>query len=251
MKLKLFSCATLLFLSLIATGHSQGMFGPREKPPIDQLAKFFGKNQAFSATALISMKGSKVGQVSEIPVAYAMLAGKVRTEMDLTKMGGTMPAEALAHLKQMGMDRLVNLAIPEKKTIYLIYPGLKAYCEMATGNTAASDPAQEAKVDKTELGKETVAGHTCTKFKVTVTEATGRHLDSLVWEAADLKDFPIKFEMTTDEGQVVTMQFSNINQNKPDAALFEVPSGYTQYGSMQELMMGNMNRLMPAHGGTE
>jgi hypothetical protein len=31
---------------------------------------------------------------------------------------------------------------------------------------------------------------------------------------------------------------------KPDAALFELPANYTKYGSIQEMMMANMQRMM-------
>ena len=49
------------------------------------------------------------------------------------------------------------------------------------------------------------------------------------------------------------MLYSNINQSKPDAALFAPPSDYTRYGNMQEMMMGAMGggRGLPARGGNE
>jgi hypothetical protein len=31
---------------------------------------------------------------------------------------------------------------------------------------------------------------------------------------------------------------------KPDAALFELPGSYKKYDNMQQMMMGNMQRLM-------
>jgi hypothetical protein len=31
---------------------------------------------------------------------------------------------------------------------------------------------------------------------------------------------------------------------KPDGALFELPAGYKKFGSMQEMIMGNMQRML-------
>ena len=235
---------------LATSGFAQGMFG-RQKAPGEEIAKLFGKNTAFTADAAITMTESAGKAVPAMQVAYAMLDGKLRIEMDMTKMGGSLPPEAVGQMKQMGMDRTVMIFVPEKNVQYMVYPGLKAYCEVTPGHTAAGGAGKEAKIEKTELGKETVGGHPCLKVKVTVTEENGRKFDSLMWQAADLKDFPIKTEIIAADGKVITILFSNINQSKPAATLFVPPSEYTKYGSMQEMMMGGMGRMMPPHGGDE
>lgn len=218
--------------------------------PNEQLAKLFGKSTAFSADATIAVKETSGKEMQGMQVSFAMLDGKVRTEIDMTKMGGTMPASALAHMKQMGMDRSVYIFLPEKNTMYMVYPGMKAYCETTPGQATPGTTGQPPKIEKTTLGKETVAGHDCTKVKVTGTEENGRTFEWLMWQAADLKDFPIKVEITSEKGTVVTMTYSNIKQSKPDAALFMPPTEYTRYGSMQEMMMGVMSHMAP-HGGGE
>jgi len=43
----------------------------------------------------------------------------------------------------------------------------------------------------------------------------------------------------------VSTAFSCSAKNrKPDASLFDLPEGYKKYGNMQEMMMGNMQRLL-------
>ena len=32
--------------------------------------------------------------------------------------------------------------------------------------------------------------------------------------------------------------------DKPDASLFDLPESYKKYGNMQEMMMGNMQRML-------
>ena len=75
------------------------------------------------------------------------------------------------------------------------------------------------------------------------TDKDGQTAEAIVWEATDMKNFPIQYQ-TIDEGKTATTTFTDIKQGKPDAALFELPASYTKYGSMQEMMMGNMQRMM-------
>ena len=165
--------STVLATALLAsTGFAQGMFG-RPVVPNEQLAKLFGKTTAFSATASITIKETSGRPMPSMQVAFAMLDGKVRTEIDMTKMAN-LPPEAMAHMKQMGMDRTVYIFHPEKNVLYMVYPGMKAYCETSPGQVAGGTPGKEPKIEKTELGKETVDGHVCTKVKVTGTEENGR-----------------------------------------------------------------------------
>ena len=244
MRIKSFLVVAVL-AGMASTTFGQGMPGLRQKDPGEQLAKLFGKTSAFSATAAITFKKSAGRELPAMQITYAMLDGKVRTDIDLAKMGGEMPADGLAQMKQLGMDRMAHIYLPATKASYMVYPGLKSYCELSSPAVAGGPAGAEPKIEKTDLGKETVEGHACNKAKLIITDEQGRKVEALVWHATDLKDFPIKSEMTTDDGAVVTTVFSNINQSKPDAALFALPSDYTRYGSMQELMMGNMGRLMP------
>jgi hypothetical protein len=78
-----------------------------------------------------------------------------------------------------------------------------------------------------------------------ITQDDGKKLETTQWQATDLKDFPVKSEMTTDEGMVVTTLFKNINQSKPDASLFDPPADFKRYDTIQELMTANMQRMMP------
>lgn len=237
---------------LAGPGFAQGLFG-RSVVPSEQLAKLFGKSTAFSADAALTVTEPSGKTMQGMQMSFAMLDGKVRTEIDTAKMGGNLPPEAMAHMQQMGLGHTVNIVLPEKKVMYLIFPGMKAYLETPLGQTTAGVTNKAPTIEKTELGKETVDGHVCTKVKITGTEENGRTFEWLRWQAADLKDFPIKIEMTSEKGTVITMQYSNINQSKPDAALFAPPSDYTRYGSMQELMMGVMGggRSLPPHRASE
>jgi hypothetical protein len=217
----------------------------------EDMAKVFGKNQAFTATAEMSITDKQRPEPTQMETAYAFLNGNLRTEMDLTSMKGTgMSPQAVGQIKQMGMDRTISLYLGGKKTLYLVYPGLNAYCEVTPAQSKPTDKAEqkEPTIDISSLGKETVDGHSCVKNKVTFAADGGSQHEMLVWNASDMNDFPIKTEM--QEGSTtITTHFRDIKLSAPDASLFEVPTGYKQYGSMQEMMMSNMQRFMPPSGG--
>ncbi len=216
-----------------------------------QMSKIFGQNQAFTATAEVTIADKSRPEPMQMDSAYAVLKGNVRTETDMTTMKGiSLPPQALAQMKQMGMDRTVSIYRTDKKLLYLIYPGLKGYCEInpasmqSTGKTNQTEP----KVESTPIGKETVDGHPCVKNKVTFTTDDGKQHEMIVWAASDMKDFPLQTEMQTG-GATVTTHFRDIKMTAPDASLFDPPTDYKAYGSVQEMMMANMQRMMPPSGG--
>ena len=244
------SLTLALVIGGTAVTFAQGMFGQQPRDSGAQMAKIFGKNISFSATVHMTTTQTGGRELPAMDMAYAVLDGKIRTEMDMTKMhGGPMRPEGIAQMKQMGMDRTVHIVLPEKKLMYMIYPGLKAYCEMSTAQKSGGTTAgKEPKIERTDLGKETLDGHPCVKSKVTVTDENGRTFVSLIWQATDLNNLPVQTQMQPDDKTTVTMQFKDINASKPAAALFEPPADYKRYGSMQEMMMNSMAPMMPRRG---
>jgi hypothetical protein len=235
----------VLFASIIALACSvQAQPGRMGNPNFSgALTKLFGNNQTFSADLEVQMIVSGQQPMS-VPGKIAFDSGKSRFEMNLSDAkGGQMPAGAAEHMKAMGMDRTITISRPDTKFTYTIFPGLSAYAETSLQDPDAAKPASAFKTDTTELGKETVDGHPCVKNKKIVTDDQGKTHEFTVWNATDLKDFPIKIE-TTEQGHTVTMSYKNIKTAKPDAALFEPPSDYKKYPSPQTLMQQEMMKRM-------
>lgn len=223
--------------------------GPRDFGSAD-MAKIFGKNQAFTATAETTVADKQRSEPLQMEMSYAFLKGNLRTEMDMTTIkGGSMPPQAIAQMKQMGMDRTATIYRGDKKLLYLVYPGLKSYCEITPPTPKPVDKPDEkaGKVDITQVGKETIDGHACVKNKITFTADDGSQHEMLAWQASDLSDFPIKTEMQAG-GSTITTHFRDIKLSAPAASMFDPPGDYQKYGSMQELMMGSMSRMMPQGG---
>ncbi len=234
--------ATLLLLGLTPAlaqfGRSPG--GPQFDGP---LAKLFGENSAFTA-ALEFQTTQKSGDTITLPGKISFDAGKSRFEMNLSEAKGLkLPPDAVAHLKSMGMDTMVSISVPDKKLVCIIYPGLSSYVEMPPPDASSAGDSSDYKVTTTELGKETVDGHDCVKNKVVVTGKDGAPHESTVWNASDLKNFPVKI-VTSEQGQDATMLFKTVSFDKPAAGSFAAPAGFTKYGDMQTMMQTEMMKKM-------
>lgn len=208
------------------------------------LLKLFGEHKTFSANLEFQIRMAGADKPTMLPGTIAFSNGKARFEMDLTQAkGGQIPPERLAQLRQMRMDKVVTISLPDKELSYLIYPGLEAYVQLPLNDPDAKKPDSDFTMKITELGKEEIGGHDCVKNKVVVTDKDGKNHESTVWNAVDLKQFPVKIQ-TAEEGHEVVMVFTNVKLSQPAADQFVPPAAYKKYdsfmGMMQEIMMKRM-----------
>ena len=244
MKTPRISLALAVVLALSSQASMAQMPQPKASHLNAAMTKLFGDVKAFSSKAELHMKNKAGEETATMNMEFAFLDGKVRSELDLSQMKSKdVPANAGAMMKQMGMDKMVNIVMPEKKVMLLIYPGLKAYTEMPMPKEEAETADSKFKIDKEKLGKETIEGHPCEKCKVTMTNDKGEKHEALVWQATDLKDFPVQMQMTERDNTIV-MIYRDIKFAKPEAALFDPPTGFTKHDNMQAMMQGAMMRMM-------
>jgi len=78
-----------------------------------------------------------------------------------------------------------------------------------------------------------------------VTDKAGNTHEYTVWNASDLKDFPVKI-VTSGGGMSVTMLFKNISFTKPAAGDFEVPATFTKYTDVQTMVQTEAAKKMAA-----
>jgi len=234
--------------SLRAQPGAPGGLGGMPSPRFDAaLTRLFGDHPGFTATIENQMKSSSMDM--SLSGKLAFLDGKSRFEMDITKAKGAgIPAEAGEQMKAMGMDVMISITRPDKKVTYLVYPGLKAYAETPLTDASSGTPADKFKVEETELGKESVDGHPCVKNKVTLTDAQDRKKEFVVWNATDLKKFPVKIEQKEGSTEM-TSTYKDIKFAKPDAAQFEPPAGFTKYDNMMSMMQQEMMKRMGGGAG--
>ena len=236
-------CLSLLSASAQPRGRG-GMGGPPQGPKFDAaMAKLFGDNSAFSANLEFQMTAE--GKPMTMPGKMAYLDGKSRFEVNMTDMkgGNAPPPEAMEHMKAMGMDTRVTVSRPDKKATFMIFPGMQAYAETPMKEADSDTTAEKSKIETTELGKETVDGHPCVKTKVVVTDDNGKSHEFTVWNATDLKKFPVKID-TGDGGHAVTMLFKDVKLSKPEASLFDPPADFQHYDSVPSMMQQEMMKRM-------
>ena len=207
------------------------------------MTKIFGDHTGFSGTMEIQMPLPS-GQPMTMLGKIEQLDGKARFEMDMSAMqGATLPPQAIAQMKQMGMSKMISITVPSQSLVYLVYPDMRAYVAMPTHQS--NTPASDYKLDVTKLGEENVNGHDCIKNKMVVTGPDGTTHESTVWIASDMDKFPIKVQLAMPDGQSMVMNFKDVKMEKPDASLFDPPAGFTKYDTMMNLMMSRMRGAPP------
>jgi len=211
------------------------------------MTKLFGNNNAFTATATARLLDEKETETMSMPMSYALLDGKIRSEVDMTQVKSKqMPANASAMLKQMGVDKMVSIVRPDKQIQFIVYPTARAYTEMPInkGTNGNGGGNQDYKMESTKLGTETVEGHPCVKNKVIISSKDAEKQEAVVWNASDLKDFPVKMQMAQSGGGALVMTYSNIKLEKPDAKLFEPPTDFEKHDSVEKLLQSIMMKAL-------
>ncbi len=180
-------------------------------------------------------------------VTNTVMTGNIATNCELTRMENKIvqpgvPAYTMIFIRRPDLG--VNWQLFPKSMKYIETP-----IKPETGLKEAPLMAQpkDVKVDKENLGAETVDGHPCIKWKVTLTHPDGKQDTYYAWSATDLKDLVIKQEFETTPGQTYVMQLTNITIGDPAKETFEIPAGYTKApeSEMNALMMNEMGISIP------
>jgi hypothetical protein len=213
------------------------------------MSKLFGNNQTFTADLEMQTKDSS-GDAIALPGKVTFDSNKSRFEVDMTQFqSAQMPPESAEQMRYMDMKHIVIIRRPDQNATYMIYPGMQTYLENALQNPETAAAADDFKVETTELGKETVDGHPCVKSKVVVTGKDGTKHEFTIWNAVDLKNFPVKiYQAEQGNESTMTLTFKNIAFTKPAASLFDPPSDYTRYDSMRSMIQSVMFKHMDGDG---
>jgi hypothetical protein len=133
--------------------------------------------------------------------------------------------------------KLVMIYRSDLKKNFMLNTDKKTYTESdldekeLTGAIMSMAPVKNRK--EKSLGEETVSGYQCSKKEIEAEiEVMGfkKTSRSVVWQSPRF-DLPLR---TSSEGH--TTEVRNIREEKPAAALFEVPAGYSKVSDMMELM---------------
>jgi hypothetical protein len=208
------------------------------------LTRLFGDNKAFTAKADVRVLDGSQQELASMPMEFAFLDNKTRMEMDLTQMKNKqMPPGMADSLKQMGMAQFVNIIRPDKKLVYSMYPNMKVVLSQPLPKAETEAADNPPKMEKTELGKETLDGHPCVKNKIVFAGEDGKPIEATTWNAADLKDFPVQIQ-TKDNENTSILRFKDVQLIKPDEKLFDPPEDFTVYTDQMALQQAVMKKMM-------
>lgn len=211
------------------------------------MMKFFDANSAFSASVdFIQINPSNGKAGIRWPVRLAILDGKTRVEMDITKAAGKHVAgweEYVAKMKTAGSSESVSIFNPDTKSVYIMLPRLKAYVENSIPTKAIEQMKKRPVTRKIEVGQEEIDGHPCIKYKLSFDEdrsdvwRTWEHSAAFVWSAKDLRGQPLRMVILgSDDRTNVVLNFKDISVKKPTSQLFKPPMNFDKCEDVNVLM---------------
>jgi hypothetical protein len=231
-------CAALLLAASAAPAqNATGIPAINSQAPFlaAALSEFFSDTRAFTAGVELTVAGQGGGEGMKLPFGVAMADGKMRWELNLANVkSAELPPEAIAGIKDMGLDRLFFIYLPGKP-LTLGFPGMKSFVELPVPKVdGVQQQAQEkvGRLEKKELGREAIAGQPTVKYAVKVPGDDGT---ATVWQATNLQNLPVKIAITKDK-QTYQLQLSNIKLGQPDAAYFAVPAGFARQADMNAVI---------------
>lgn len=174
-------------------------------------------------------------------------------EMPMAKMGPK------SRIENPGMKGIVTIALADAKKTIMINTTTKVYSEQITQERDQMPSMYDPDVvfEKKKVGNETIDGHPCVKYDSVYyrkSKPDEKH-KAIIWEAQDLKEFPIQMEITVPanpkypgSGGKMVMKYKDVKLGVATASMFEVPSGYKKVNNPQEVMgfggMGNIEEMM-------
>lgn len=201
------------------------------------LMKLLGDVPAFSARAVARVFDLAQNELVATPMTFAKLGDKVRVEVDLAEVRGRSGlVPDAARMKELGLDRVISITRPDRRRMFLIYPGRRAYVAVELPKEQI-DAASKTQIQAIELGRETLDGQQCIRTRAIVTDPNGMKREVFIWKAVDLNAFPLQIQ-TTEFTTIVQVRFSDVQLSRPDAKQFDPPAGYTRFDDLQKLIEG-------------
>jgi hypothetical protein len=127
---------------------------------------------------------------------------------------------------------MVTITRTDKQLIWTLMPEqmyMETSLQGAQQPPGSGDDTSDYTYERTEVGPDTIDGHRTTKFKVIATNPKGEKMGGFMW--ATPEGIQLKMDLIAlVEGSKTRMKtgLSNLKIGRQDAALFEIPSGYTK-----------------------
>lgn len=199
--------------------------------------KLCGEVPTFSADGAVIFAGGDLKAPMVMPSQFTFHDSNMRWDVDGSRLEG-FPEGTTNTLKVSKLDKIRFVFQAQKKKQYLIFENLRVYLESSIPESVIAEVLQEAKGIKLEtkvLGSETLEGYACTKKSVTIPAEAELNQEAIIWTANELKEFPVKIQLKTGNGDVI-FQFRNVKFNIPPADTFEAGTNFVQKADSREIV---------------
>jgi hypothetical protein len=212
----------LIIASCISTATRAQLFDSAAAQA-ELVANLMGTGQVLSASVTVTReKGTKQLAVSEN--LMVMRRGDLRFESK--PVVDPLLAKQFDRLRREGLTEVVTILLPGANKAWLVLPGRKGYIEAVVDDGAAKEDS--VRKENKLITTETIDGHPCEVWRVTITGNDESRQVVTVWKATDLEGFILQSRMDHGDDTMEVLRFSNIRREKPDDALFALPADYKQ-----------------------
>jgi len=199
-------------------------------------SKILSDTPNFSANAVIGLFDATNRMLAKMPMHFDLSPERMREEIDVMNM--PFPLEWREAVKKGHIDKIAIITQVDTKKVYILFPGIQAYQEFPISDSVLSEfqtRANDVKIEKVDVGQETIEGHPCIQTKMTVTETNKPPEFAILRCATDLQNFPIRMDVYT-KTSTTRFIFEDVHVGPPAAELFEVPSDYRAFANTAEIM---------------
>ena len=206
-----------IFLTLLLTV----IAAPAQADDIQEYLEKFGidKNASFSGTRHME---TKEGQIDSF---VRQDGGKVRMEMNAGEMSA------------------VVITRQDTGKNYMLMPSMNMYREMDIKGLQESGSSDVDFSEASEVGRETINGYDCTKYKAKFKDKQGGQGGGYYWVSDEgiLMKVDMIYQSRKQKGQRMIMEMRDLEIGPQDPSEFEVPEGYSKMGFGS--MMGQSPQL--------
>jgi hypothetical protein len=240
-----------LFMVLMLWGAPRGLLAQQFAPIMEGMtrteaviSKLCETTPAFTAVFQFQIFDTQGTARMQMTMDLFKTKEKMRTDLLVSSIS-QIPTEQRAAMQAAKMDKISFILRKDMKKTFLIFSGLEAFQEFPTTQDIldmSGERSQSVILRKTEVGPETINGHSCVKTLVEVLETNRPPEKAYVWYASDLRGFPVRILMSRNN-LVEMLDFKNVRLAAPDATAFEIPDAYVRLEKTEDVFRVAKERL--------
>ncbi len=204
------------------------------------LTNVFHGHSAFTLVA--DCRAKQGGQTLVAQAGVARQGDKFKATLDVSKMGGDMVPPLLRNvMTSFGYNQLTHLVRLDRGLVWQVVLAQRAYCEERIDWRAAlsrTNALRDVRIEQQPVGWENIDKQPCTRHRLMAWDGVSQpaHVGNL-WRRRDGSRFPVQVQLKTVE-TAIQINFRNVNMVQVDSRLFNLPSGYKRYDSLEEMAFG-------------